>query len=84
MRARTYGEKYGKEITRPVYGALVIVARGGAGHIGIVVGYDKNTKALTILGGNQGNKVSIKKEDRKILAYRVPSSWKIPEQNYLD
>jgi uncharacterized protein (TIGR02594 family) len=84
MRARTYGEKYGREITRPVYGALVSVARGGAGHIGIVVGYDKKTKVLTILGGNQGNKVSIKKEKRKVLAYRVPSGWKIPEQNYLD
>jgi uncharacterized protein (TIGR02594 family) len=84
MRARTYGEKYGKEVTRPVYGALVSVARGGAGHIGIVVGYDKKTKVLTILGGNQGNKVSIKKEKREVLAYRVPSGWKIPEQNYLD
>lgn len=84
MRARTYGEKYGKEITRPVYGALVTVARGGAGHIGFVVGYNKRNGALTILGGNQGNKVSIKKEKRQILAYRVPSSWQIPEQNYLD
>lgn len=84
MRARTYGEKYGKEITRPVYGALVSVARGGAGHIGFVVGYNKKNGTLTILGGNQGNKVSIKKEKRQILAYRVPSSWQIPEQNYLD
>ena len=84
MRARTYGDKYGKEITRPVYGALAVVARGGSGHIGFVIGYNKANGAIRLLGGNQGNAVSRIWETRQLLAYRVPSSWKIPEQNYLD
>lgn len=84
MRARTYADKYGKEVTRPVYGALAIVQRGGAGHIGFVVGYNKRNGKITLLGGNQGNKVSIKKEGRTLIAYKVPSGWNIPEKNYLD
>lgn len=84
MRAKTYAAKYGKEVSRPVYGALAIVKRGGAGHIGFVVGYNKKTKVITMLGGNQNNSVNIKKERRQVIAYKVPSSWNIPEQNYLD
>jgi uncharacterized protein (TIGR02594 family) len=84
MRAKTYADKYGKEVTRPVYGALAIFERGGAGHIGFVVGYNKVTKAIQLLGGNQGNAVTIKNETRTLIAYKVPSSWNIPEKNYLD
>lgn len=84
MRAKTYADKYGKEVSRPVYGAIAIVKRGGAGHIGFVVGYNKKTGTITMLGGNQNNSVNIKKERRKLIAYKVPSSWNIPEQNYLD
>ena len=84
MRAKTYGEKYGKEITRPAYGAIAVVARGGGGHIGFVVGYNKANGTIKLLGGNQGNKVCIITETRDLLAYRIPSSWKVPEQNYLD
>lgn len=84
MRAKTYAAKYGKEVTRPVYGAVAVFERGGAGHVGFVVGYDKVTKAVKLLGGNQGNAVTIKNETRTLIAYKVPSSWNIPEQNYLD
>jgi len=86
MRALTYAESYGKEIKRPVYGAIAIVKRGGGGHIGFVVGYNKKSKVIKLLGGNQGGNsaVSIKNENRKLVAYKVPSNWTVPEQNYLD
>lgn len=84
MRALAYANKYGTEITRPVYGALAIVTRDGGGHIGFVVGYNKETGVISMLGGNQGKSVTIKEESRSLVAYKIPSSWVVPEQNYLD
>lgn len=63
-------------ITRPAYGCVVVFWRGSrngwSGHVGFVVGRDKQGR-LMVLGGNQGNKVSIKPfaEDR-VLGYRWP------------
>lgn len=39
-------------------GAVAIFERGGGGHVGFVVGKDHMSR-LMILGGNQGNRVSI-------------------------
>ena len=42
----------------PAIGAVAVFERGSAGHVGFVVGQDHMSRLL-ILGGNQGDKVSI-------------------------
>ena len=48
----------GARLTRPAYGCIVTFKRDGGGHVGFCVGRDKLGR-LMILGGNQGNQVSI-------------------------
>ncbi|MDO4434727.1 MAG: TIGR02594 family protein [Alysiella sp.] len=48
----------GTRLSRPAYGCIAVFERQGGGHVGFVVGQDKNGNLL-ILGGNQGNRVSI-------------------------
>ncbi len=50
-------------------GDIVVVARGGGGHVGFFIGWDPKGKPI-IVGGNQGNKVSIKTERRTLLGIR--------------
>lgn len=65
---------WGREIKTPVEGCIVVLKRGNSswqGHVGFYVG--EIGDRVNLLGGNQGNKVSIKgykKED--ILGYRLP------------
>lgn len=61
------------------YGCVVIFWRGSRdgwkGHVGFVVGRDARGN-LMVLGGNQGNMVSIKPFDRgRVLGYRWPGIW---------
>ena len=63
-------------ISSPAYGCVVVFWRGSksgwSGHVGFVVGKDKSGN-LMVLGGNQGNKVSIKPFSReRVLGYRWP------------
>lgn len=65
----------------PVVGAVVVFSRPGnawSGHVGFLVGRDTNDR-LMILGGNQGNAVSIAPftQDR-VLAFRWPAGVSIP------
>lgn len=46
------------KLDKPAYGCLAIFTRKGGGHVGFVVGKDQKGN-LMILGGNQGDKVSI-------------------------
>lgn len=81
-RAKSY-LNYGKEISKPAYGAIVIFSRSGGGHVGFVVG--QTDSHILTLGGNQGNQVCVKPYSKsKVLGYVVPSSWSVPEENYLD
>lgn len=61
---------WGYKITYPVFGCVVVTSRGtnpAQGHVGFWVGNGK------ILGGNQGDKVSIASFDRfRVLCYRLP------------
>jgi uncharacterized protein (TIGR02594 family) len=59
LRARAY-LKIGTEITTPRVGALAVFSRGSdprAGHVAFVTGWTETT--IAVLGGNQGDKVSV-------------------------
>lgn len=81
--ARSY-LKYGLELSKPCYGAIVIFWRGSpsgwSGHVGFVVGQDQRGN-LMVLGGNQGNAVNIKAFGRnRVLGYRWPGIAPYPER----
>ena len=63
----------GERLTAPAYGCIAVFSRTGGGHVGFVVGRDRSGN-LMILGGNQGNKVSIAKFSKdRVVAYIWPS-----------
>lgn len=63
---------YGIPVMFPEPGDIVIFDRGaGKGHIGFFVGFSHDAKLLWVLGGNQGNSVSIAAFGTvKVLGYR--------------
>lgn len=75
LNARSFLD-WGTPVKTPSKGDVVILERGGknswTGHVGFVVDVGKDT--VTILGGNQGNRVSQKKFPKdKVLGYRRPA-----------
>lgn len=75
-------------LDKPAYGAVVVFWRGdrdgASGHVGFVVGRDKNGN-LMVLGGNQGDTVSIKPfamsgPNSRVLGYRWPGIFPYPER----
>lgn len=71
-------------IDKPAYGCIVIFWRGSRagwkGHVGFVVGETVHG-ALMVLGGNQGDTVSIKPFDKgRVLGYRWPGIFPYPER----
>ena len=70
--ARSY-LNWGLHVHTPMVGAIVIFERGAdSGHVGFVVGRDDKNN-LMVLGGNQGDMVSIKPFDQdRVLGYRWP------------
>lgn len=72
-RALAYAD-YGTKLKAPAYGCLAVMQRKGGGHVGFVVGQTSNNGDLLILGGNQGDKVSIARFPRhRITAYVWPN-----------
>lgn len=76
--------KLQKRIERPAVGCVVVFWRGApqgaSGHVGFVVGQDRAGN-LAVLGGNQGDKVSIAFFPRsRVLGYRWPSIAPSPER----
>lgn len=70
--------KWGVPVAKPVLGCVVVFKRDGGGHVGFVVGVDK-FGCLMVLGGNQGDTVSIRPFDRaRVVGYRMPPGWKVP------
>lgn len=62
----------GTRLAAPVYGCIVIFSRQGGGHVGPVMGVDKQGRLL-VMGGNQKDAVSIAPFDRvRVLAYVWP------------
>lgn len=79
--ARSY-LKWGVKLSAPAVGAVVVFWRGSvngwSGHVGFVVGKDQAGN-LMVLGGNQGDMVSIKPFGRdRILGYRWPAGLPLP------
>lgn len=74
--ARSY-IKYGIKLSEPKYGCICVLSRGpDSGHVGFLIKADDNT--VTLLGGNQGDAVSIASFSRdRVLAFRWPSGVEI-------
>lgn len=66
-------KKCGTALMRPAYGCVVVFTRDGGGHVGFLVGFDKHAN-LMILGGNQGDMVSIKPfSSSRVVGYYWPA-----------
>lgn len=77
MRAKAWAE-WGSRLPAPVPGCVVVFERQGGGHVGFVVGRDQRGN-LMVLGGNQGNRVSIAPFDRnRAIAYAWPTGIPLP------
>lgn len=77
MRARSWLD-WGIPLSVPSLGCVVIFPRKGGGHVGFVTGRAEDGKLL-ILGGNQGDSVSVGLFDpARVLGYRWPSSEPFP------
>jgi uncharacterized protein (TIGR02594 family) len=73
MRAKDW-LNWGHVIYEPCYGCIAVFERPGGGHVGFVVGQTKDGY-LMVLGGNQGDKVSIAPFDRsRVIGYRYPTA----------
>lgn len=75
---------FGVRLGKPAYGAIVVFWRGsptsGNGHVGFVVGRDQRGNVM-VLGGNQGNRVSIKPFNTyRVLGYRWPGIYPYPSR----
>jgi uncharacterized protein (TIGR02594 family) len=63
---------WGMPLVLPTLGAVVVYERTGGGHVGFLVGVDREGNLMT-LGGNQGDKVSIAPFSReRVLGFRWP------------
>ena len=63
---------WGVRLDGPAPGCIVVFSREGGGHVGFVVGQDEGGRLL-VLGGNQGDSVSIKAFPRdRVTGYRWP------------
>lgn len=71
---------WGQKLSRPVVGCVVVFERGPkSGHVGFVLGQNKNGN-LIVLGGNQSDMVCIKPfEQGRVLGYRWPPGLKVPQ-----
>lgn len=78
LAARSY-LKYGIALDKPRKGCIVVLKRGAGwqGHVGFYVGH--TSTHIKILGGNQGNAVSIASFPKsQLLGYRWPVESTIP------
>lgn len=74
-RARAWAD-WGLPLLGPRVGCVVVLSRQGGGHVGLVVGVTP-AGSLLVLGGNQGDAVSIAAFLRdRVVAYRWP--WTAP------
>ncbi len=69
---------WGRTLSAPVYGCIVVFTRDGGGHVGFVVGRDAAGNLL-VLGGNQGDAVNIKAFALgRVSGYRWPTGVSLP------
>jgi len=71
----------GKDLGKPVYGAIAVKTRSGGGHVGFVAG--KKGDKVVILGGNQSQKLyCVSYNTSDYFAYVVPKNYEITEADY--
>lgn len=64
---------WGVKLDQPAFGCVVVFERSGGGHVGYVVGRDQLGRLL-VLGGNQGNRVSVAPfQTDRLMGYRWPT-----------
>jgi len=72
---------YGKRLTKPVKGAIVIFRRGSSnwqGHVAFYLG-EAGSGRITVIGGNQSDAVNTKSYPKsKVLGYRWPAGVPLP------
>ena len=68
---------FGVKAPEPALGDVLVFSRGSGGHVGLYVGEDAT--AFHVLGGNQGDSVSIVRIlKNRLLAARRPA-WRIAQ-----
>ena len=69
--------KYGQKVANPGLGDILVFERGSGGHVGFYVAEDAT--AYHVLGGNQGNTVSIARVAKnRCIAVRRPAYVTVP------
>lgn len=68
---------YGTRVTEPMLGDILIFKRDGGGHVGIYVGEDAT--CYHVLGGNQGNAMSITRIVKARLYQARRTAWKVAQ-----
>jgi len=78
MRAKAWAE-WGVRLRSPVPGCVVVFERQGGGHVGFVVGRTP-ANLLMVLGGNQGNRVSMAPfESSRVVGFFWPAGVPLPD-----
>lgn len=72
LRALAWGD-WGRAVPRPMLADLLGFKREGGGHVGIYIGED--AAAYYVLGGNQGNAVSITRILKNHLVFARRTAW---------
>lgn len=76
-RAKAWAD-WGQPLGGAVNGCIVVFGRQGGGHVGLVVGETAGGRLL-VLGGNQGDAVSVAAFPRdRVVAYRWPAGQPLP------
>lgn len=81
-------EGWGRILDKPALGAVASLwrgaAKGASGHVGFIAGRDR-LGHLMILGGNQGNRVSIRPFDpERVLSFHWPPGHRLPDETGFD
>lgn len=69
--------KWGTHAVDPMLGDILTFKRNGGGHVGIYVGEDE--KCFHVLGGNQGNSMSVSRIDKARLYEARRTAWKVAQ-----
>lgn len=68
---------YGTKVTEPMLGDILTFKRDGGGHVGLYVGEDKD--CYHVLGGNQGNAVSVTRILKSRLHQARRTKWRVAQ-----
>lgn len=69
---------WGRALSMPTVGCIVVFDRKGGGHVALVTGQDQDGRLLC-LGGNQGDAVNVRPFDRsRVAGYRWPPGEPYP------